>query len=481
MRRFLSIPVTLLAAFFLPQSHAADRKPNVIIIVADDLGYGELGCQGNTEIPTPNIDSIARNGVRFTSGYVTAPVCTPSRAGLLTGRYQTRFGHELNLIGAQNLREDVGLPLTESTLANVLKSAGYSTGIVGKWHQGGAAKYHPLQRGFDEFFGFLHEGHFYVAPPYAGVTSFLRTNQITTETGVSKPTGDVIWSNHLRSNEPPYDDRNPLLRGTGLATEKEYLTDAFTREAASFIERRQSQPFFLYLAYNAVHSPMQAPPKYLDRFKHIPIIHRRVFAAMLSAMDDGVGAVLGKLHALNLEENTLLFFISDNGGPTAELTSSNQPLSGGKGQLLEGGVRIPFMVQWRNHLPAGKIFDQPVISLDMYSTILAATTAKPPTGRSIDGVDLLPHLTGANPKPPHDTLAWRYGQQAALRKGDWKIYRPGGQQPWQLFNLASDASETQNLAAQKPDTVKDLESAWTQWNAHNIPPLWGADSGRKKK
>jgi arylsulfatase A-like enzyme len=247
---------------------AAATKPNVVLIVADDLGYGELGCQGNAEIPTPNIDSIARQGVRFTNGYVTAPMCSPSRAALMTGRYQTRFGHEWTPIGAQNQDAGVGLPLSEITLASALKSAGYATGIVGKWHLGGRPEFNPLRRGFDEFFGFANEGHTYVAPPYRGVVS------------------------HFRDNEPAYNDGNPLLRGATPVEEPQYLTEAFAREAVSFIERHRSQPFFLYLPFNAVHSPMQAALKYVQRFKNVSTVHRGVFAGMLSAMDDAVGALL---------------------------------------------------------------------------------------------------------------------------------------------------------------------------------------------
>jgi arylsulfatase A-like enzyme len=253
----------------------AERKPNVVFIVADDLGYGELGCQGNPQIPTPNIDSIANNGARFTQGYVSAPVCSPSRAGMMTGRYQTRFGHELNAIGLQNLEPNVGLPLSEITVADCLKAGGYATGMFGKWHLGGSAKLHPQKRGFDEFFGFLHEGHFYVPPPYRGVTS------------------------RLRPNEPPYDEENFILRGTRPVEEKEYLTQAFTREALAFIDKHQHHPFFLYLPYNAIHSPMQATTAYMRRFNGIGDEHRQVFAAMLSALDHGVGAVLGRLARAN--------------------------------------------------------------------------------------------------------------------------------------------------------------------------------------
>jgi len=449
-RKFMT---ALSAAPMYAASLAASRKPNILVIVADDLGYGELGCQGNSQIPTPNIDSIARNGTRFTNGYVSAPVCSPSRAGLMTGRYQTRFGHELNAIGRQNLRPDVGLPLTEVTVADQLKSAGYATGIMGKWHLGGSPNYHPRKRGFDEFFGFLHEGHFYVPPTYPDIAS------------------------HLRPNEPPYDDANPILRGTRPVEEKEYLTQAFSREGVSFIDRHADMPFFLYMPYNAIHSPMQAKLNYVLRFGDIGDEHRRVFAAMLSSLDDGVGLLLGKLRERKLEEDTLIFFISDNGGPTAELTSSNKPLRGGKGQLWEGGIRIAYMIQWKGHLPAGKVDHRPVISLDTYATAIAAAGGKLPQGRVIDGVNLLPYVSGKNSASPHETLFWRYGGSLALRKGNWKLVKQaerGGPQPaFQLFDLSRDIAETADLAAKRPDLARELRAELDRLNGQMVEPLWG--------
>ncbi len=446
------------AAGALGARAAGARRPNIIVILADDLGYGELGCQGNPEIPTPNIDSIASNGVRFTSGYVTAPVCSPSRAGLMTGRYQTRFGHELNAIGAQNKLPGVGLPLAETTLAATLHSAGYATGMTGKWHLGGTPPFHPQQRGFDEFFGFLHEGHFYVPPPYAGVKSY------------------------LRSPEPPYDEDNPILRGATPVEEKQYLTEAFTREAVRFIDGHQDRPFFLYVPFNAIHSPMQALEPYMDRFTRIENLHRRVFAAMLASMDDGVGRILAKLRERKLEDDTLIFFLSDNGGPTQELTSSNKPLRGGKGQTFEGGIRIPYMVQWKRRLPAGRVYDEPVISLDIFATAAAAAGAK--LQHPIDGVDLVPHLAGAKKQAPHEMLFWRYGPSAALRKGNWKLVRQGERNApaagFQLYDLSSDIAESRNLAADRPEVLRELTAAWTGMNAQMMAPLWGGRPAARK-
>jgi arylsulfatase B len=428
----------------------APRRPNLVLIVADDLGYAELGCQGAADIRTPHIDSIADHGVRFTSGYVTAPVCSPSRAGLLSGRYPQRFGHELNAIGPQNRRPHVGLPTSEKTIADYLKAADYATGAVGKWHLGGTGPYHPRRRGFGEFFGFLHEGHFYASGSNTDVVSL------------------------LRPDEPPYDDQNPVLRGTRPVSDFGYLTEALTREAVAFIDRHRDRPFFLYLPYNAVHSPMQATEAYLGRFAEIKERKRRVFAAMLAALDDGVGSVLGKLREAGLTEDTLVVFLSDNGGPTAELTSSNAPLRGGKGQLYEGGVRVPFLMQWEGHLPRGVVYDRPVSSLDILPTALASAGVESPDGAKLDGVDLLPYLSGRNDGPPHERLYWRYGGKAAVRDGPWKLVRDGGHRPWELYVLDKDMGESDDRAARNPEVVGRLTAAWERWASGLVKPLWGS-------
>ena len=451
-------------------SASAEQRPNVIFIVVDDLGYGELGCYGGKEIPTPHIDSLAAGGARFTSGYVTAPFCAASRAALMTGRYQTRFGFEFNPIGAKNAAPGIGLPVAEKTVADRLRDAGYATGLVGKWHLGGTEPFHPQRRGFDEFFGFLHEGLYYVTPPWQGVTTWLRRKKLPDggQGRWTSPDGRTVWSTHLGSNEPEYDTGNPLLRSSQSVDEKANLTDAFTREACDFIGRHRSQPFFLYLAYNAVHSPMQGTDEYMKNFSHIEDIQRRIFAAMLAHLDDSVGKVLAELRESGVEENTLVVFLGDNGGPTSELTSSNAPLRGGKGDLWDGGIRVPFIVSWKNHITSGRIVDASVVSIDATATALELANAGPSQKR-LDGIDLMPLLTGKMAEVHERNLFWRVGQKNALRSGNWKLIRDGKE--WQLYDLAHDIGETTNLAAKEPGRVQQLTSLWDKWNAEQIEPL----------
>ncbi len=443
----------------LPSTAAEGRKPNVLLIVADDLGYGELGSQGFTkDIPTPNIDSISANGVRFTNGYVSGPYCSPTRAGLLTGRYQQRFGHEFNPGPAVREDAEIGLPLEEKTIADRLKPAGYATGWFGKSHLGSKPAYHPQKRGFDEFYGFLGGAHSYV----------------NTGGGAG----------------------NAILRGTEPVADISYTTEAFGAEATSFIERHRQDPWLVYLAYNAVHAPLETLEKYESRFTSIADPKRRKFAALLSALDDSVGSVLTKVRELKLEEDTLIFFISDNGGPTASITSGNGPLRGFKSQVWEGGVRVPFAVQWKGHLPAGKVEDRPVIQLDILPTVLSAAGAETRPEWKLDGVNLLPYLSGENATVPHEALFWRFGPQAAVRSGDWKLVKAPGGSPAtgeaggapgiegaELYNLSSDIGEKNNLAASEPAKVKELAARWDNWNRELAAPRWtqgNPRAGREK-
>ena len=443
--RLLAVFALLLACQAVPArggdaSRPADRKPNVIIFLADDEGYGELGCQGNKEIPTPHIDSIAKNGVRFTQGYVSGTYCSPTRAGLLTGRYQTRFGHEFNPGGS---RATAGLPVSEKTLADRLKALGYATCAVGKWHLGEAPEFRPMKRGFDEFYGTLAN------TPFFHPTLFVD----------SRVSPDV-----RKVDDPNF-----------------YTTDAYAARAVDWIERNKDRPFFLYLPFNAQHAPLQAPQKYLARFPNITEPKRKLFAAMMSAKDDAVGQVLAKVRAIGQEENTLIFYLADNGGPTPSTTSRNDPLRGLKATTLEGGIRVPFLAQWKGRLPAGRTYERPVIQLDIPATAVAAAGGKPDPAWKLDGVDLLPHLSGQDTGKPHEALYWRFGEQWAIRRGDWKLVvsRIDGEEP-RLFNLAQDIGEAKNLAAESPEKVEELTAAWKAWNAEQKDPLWGQPAARRR-
>jgi arylsulfatase B len=461
------------AAAIPPEPRPAAPRPNVVLIVADDLGYGELGSYGGTEIPTPHLDRLAEEGLRFTQGYVTASVCAPSRAGLLTGRQQTRFGFEGNAIGAVNADPKVGLPASERTLAQHLRATGYATAAIGKWHLGGTAAYHPLRRGFDEFYGFLHEGHSYAQRPWNGGVTWLRRLRLPNggEGRWTSPDGRTVWTTHMGTQEPDYDADNPLLRGSQPVDEPQHLTDALTREACDFIERHAGQPFFLYVAYNAVHSPLQATDRHLERFQHLPDLHRRMFAALLAQLDEGVGAILTRLHYHGLDANTIVAFLSDNGGATRELTSRNTPLRGEKGSLLEGGIRVPFLVRWPEGLPGGRVETRPVVSLDLAATILAAA-GRSPAELGLDGEDLAAVLR----QPARErTLHWRMGPRAALRQGDWKLLRDparGKPAPWQLYHLGRDPGETEDLSAREPALVQELAARWEAWNRTQVEPRW---------
>lgn len=475
MFRITTAFAAMLAFAWVGSTPAAERKPNVLVILADDLGYADVGFQGCKDIPTPHIDALAQGGVRCSNGYVSGPYCSPSRAGLLTGRYQQRFGHEFNPGprgepgGADT---SIGLPLTETTFADRFRAAGYATGAVGKWHLGVAPKFHPQQRGFDEYFGFLGGAHVY-GPGML----------------------NIVFPGLQRF--PPRRVA-PILRGTEPVDEKEYLTDAFAREAISFIDRHQKQPFFLYLAFNAVHTPMNATDARLKQFESVTDPMRRTYCAMTLALDEAIGKVLDKLESARLENDTLIFFCSDNGGPTvprAALNSSrNTPLRGSKVSTLEGGIRVPFVVSWKGELPAGTVYEKPVIQLDFLATALAAAGIQAKPEWKLDGVNLVPYLTGKQTAPPHDALYWRLGPQMAVRKGDWKLVKYSYEfaaekperhsaliSPPRLYQLSDDIGERNDLASAQPDKVKELQTLWDQWNQTLVAPLWSQQSSAPRQ
>lgn len=440
-------------------------RPNALWIVLDDLGIGEPGCYGGIDLPTPRLDAVAAEGVRFSSAYVTAPYCAPSRASLLTGRHCARIGFGFNPTGARTDELGAGLPPSERTFADHLRAAGYATGAVGKWHLGGAAPCLPMRRGFEEFCEFLREGHFYVPPPWDGHTTWLRRRVLPnglTGRQVSRD-GCVIWSDHMGRDEPPYDADNPILRGRQPVSEPCNLTDAFTREAIAFMFRHRSQPWFLYVAYNAVHSALQAPTAWGARFANVADWHRRVFLGLAAHLDDAVGRLLDALDASGQAGRTLVLILSDNGGPTAELTSSNRPFRGGKGQLYEGGIRVPMWARWPGRLPAGRVESRPVSSMDWMATTMAAAGLPIPSG--LDGVHLLPFLATADSRSIHDRLCWRYGGQAAIREGPWKLLRRRHGDAWKLYDLATDPGESTDIAGRHPDVRDRLVERGSTWAA----------------
>jgi arylsulfatase A-like enzyme len=439
--------ISLQACFCQVVSSEKSISPNVIIILADDLGYADVGFNGCKDIPTPQIDKIAKEGVKFTNAYVSYAVCGPSRAGLITGRYQDRFGFGRNPLFAPN-DPKMGLPLTEETLAEALKKADYKSIALGKWHLGAHETLKPLRRGFDSFYGFLSGGHQYFPE--------LLTLQDEFE---------------VKAQYDAY--KTKLLKDETRVEETEYLTDALSREAVNYIETYKEQPFFMYLAYNAPHAPLQAPEKYLKRFDTIKNTKRKTYAAMVSAIDDGVGKILKKLDELNLSENTMIFFLSDNGGPEIKNGSDNGILRGGKGDLLEGGIRVPFAVKWPKKIPKGEVYNDAIISLDIFSTIISQTEKTISPKNDLDGVNLIPYLIGKKTESPHDYIFWRKFDRLnyALRNaaGDKIIIEKN---KVKLFNLIDNIQEDPNLIKQNNVLSNELKQQFDNWNNQMIDPVF---------
>lgn len=438
------IRIGLIIFLWITGSIATASSPNLIIILTDDQGYADVGFNGCKDIPTPHMDSIAENGVCFREGYVSFPVCGPSRAGLLTGRYQDRFGFTTNPTIDPNNRM-AGLPASEENIAEVLKKVGYRSAIIGKWHMGSHPVNHPLERGFDYFYGFLSGGHNYFHDQ-------LTLNDLTEVTRPWEWYRTRIMENHSRVDT---DD---------------YLTDELTDAAIRFIEQQEARkPFFVYLAYNAPHAPLQATEKYLARFSHIEDERRRTYAAMVSAVDDGVGRLLATLREQELEENTIVFFLSDNGGPLEKNASDNGVLRGAKSDLFEGGIRVPFAMQWKGVIPRGVNYSHPVISLDIMGTIAALSGVEIAEERPLDGVNLLPYLTGVKKGQPHQRLFWRKWQQQgmAIRAGNLKLVAntQRNKNVIECYNLAEDISEIAPLGNSVAAEAAKMKADWNDWNA----------------
>ena len=420
-------------------------KPNVIVIFADDLGIGDMSAYGSEDIETPNLDRLAANGVLFEQGYVTAPQCAPSRAGLISGRYQQRSGFEFNFPVRD--ADHLGLSLEETTLATRLGQAGYTTGIVGKWHLGTGDGYLPLQRGFDFFYG-IGNGSSDYKPPYRWATEYLKVDRVS----------DIYRNEDC------------------IVEEADYLTDAFSREAVSFIKRNASGPFFLFLPYTAPHVPLQATQKYLDRVEGIEEPDRRTYAAMVIAMDDGIGQILDTLNEEGISENTLVFFLSDNGAAPKHGGGSNAPYRGVKGNFYEGGIRVPFVAQWPGTIPAGEVYPYPVSSLDIAATAVALAGPQADAQPKLEGVNLMPYITGQDASAPHDTLCYKlyaWSKLWGIRRGDWMLLGfDGPDQRAELYNIEKDPLQKKNLAKEDPQRVEAMTAAWKAWDALNQPSAW---------
>ncbi|WP_296595112.1 sulfatase-like hydrolase/transferase [Phenylobacterium sp.] len=464
------------------QAQAA-KRPNIVLILADDLGYNDISLHGNPLVRTPNIDSIAQSGARFENGYTGDAVCSTSRAALMTGRNYSRYGFEWlpNLPGFVNARngkyvveryaakiqptdgkpippERNGLPDTEVTMAQVLKAQGYHTGIVGKWHLGTAPNLLPQRRGFDEFVGFPGGAALYAKVddptvvtaklPWSGIDAYLYDNLTTN-----------VW----RDGKP--------------TPAKKYMTYELADEAVNFIDRNKKKPFFLYLAFNSPHNPIQAPKAIYDRMGHIKDEKTRVYYSMIQAMDDGVGQVLRKLKAEGLEKDTIVVFLSDNGGASYhQIPQENLPYRGWKTTYFEGGVHVPFFVKWPARIPAGTMTPGIASSLDLFPTFLAAAGGKLPADREYDGVDLTASLTGqAGPDALRSrSLYWRKGDYRMIRQGDWKLQTLDDPKAVWLFDLATDPTERINLASMMPEKVMELKAAFAAQEKKYIAPAWPA-------
>lgn len=435
---------------------ASEGKPNILLILADDLGYADTGFTGATDIKTPNLDQLANEGVVLTNGYVTHPYCGPSRAGLLTGRHQARFGMENNSTYSP-FDNYMGLPVTEKTFAKRLQEVGYRTGLVGKWHLGAAPPFHPNNRGFDHFYGFLSGGHSYFPEAVSNQVPLVLEN----------------GAKDYMANEGGY---LPLVRNSDAGELNEYLTTALSRDAAEFVRHSGDAPFFLFLSYNAPHTPLEAPQQTIEKYSNIEDLERRIYAAMIDEMDTGIGMVVESLKRAEKFDNTLIIFLSDNGGvfpeywlPTHDW-ADNRPFRRGKVSLTEGGIHVPFIAHWPEKLSPGK-FEGLVSSLDIAATAVSLSGATAPEDK-LDGKNLIPFLTGEKTGSPHKALFWHLeegdGNTWAVRTEDAKYMHqtlPGVGRSY--FDIRNDPYEQKNLVDQFPQRQSELATLWNQWNAGN--------------
>lgn len=440
MKKIIAFIIACLSLSFpaLSKQAPSTEKPNFILIVADDLGFGDLSYNGSQQILTPNIDRLAYGGVRFSEGYVSSPVCSPSRAGFLTGINQVSFGHDNNLGGNQPGfdPEFLGLPLTQKTIATRLKPLGYTNGLIGKWHLGQSPQFHPLKRGFDEFWGYTGGGHDYF--------SF-------------KPNGKGYQA-PLESN---YKTPAPIT----------YLTDDKGDEAVAFIKKHKATPFFLFASFNAPHTPMQATDEDLELYKDIKDLKRRTYAAMVHRLDINIGKIVAAVDASGIRDNTLIVFISDNGGPTDSNASINAPYNGQKGILLEGGIHVPFAMNWPKTIEAGTVYEKPVSALDIAPTFFGLAGGKTAEEDAFDGVNLMPYLSKEIETAPHASLKWRFTISAAIREGEWKLVRLPDRFPL-LYHLPTDTAEQNNVALKYQNKTRELLKKLGEWDVSLPHPVF---------
>ena len=444
MIRFLIL--SILSLLVISCKSSLENAPNIIIIISDDQGYADVGFHGSKEIFTPNIDRIASNGVVFSQGYVSYAVCSPSRAGLITGKYQNRFGYTRNILLAPK-DSLMGLPLSEQTLPDVLNNVDYKTKAIGKWHLGAHESLVPERRGFDEFFGFLIGGHRYFPED-------LTLNDLTEARRQMDGYVTRIYDNGKRIDT------------------KKYLTEELSDNAVKFIEDNSSDPFFLYLSYNAPHTPLQANAIDLKRNNHIEVEKRRTYAAMVSSMDDGIGLILDKLEEKKITDNTIVIFFSDNGGVEWYNFSDNGILRGIKGDFYEGGIRVPFTMQWPKRIKPGTIYDKPIIALDVFATVASAASAEKYIRNDIDGVDLLPYITGEKSGLPHKYLYWQNPDKDidVVRDERYKYIRI--KEDEYIFDLKNDISEETNIIDSSKPIYDRLKSQFKEWEKEMIDPVF---------
>lgn len=435
--------------------NAEEKKPNFLLIFADDLGYGDVSYQGG-DVPTPYIDSIAKNGVIFTDGYVTCPVCAPSRAGLMTGRYQQSFGFWDN-IGPYRVNKDVepGIPIDIPIMSERLKKLGYTCGLFGKTHGGEAEEMMAFNR-WDEFYGFNN-----------GASCFLGD--------LNRSHNPIFHNKKIVSS--PYLKRGiahkeVIKDGVIINDAEKYLTDKLGEMAVKFIEKNKDKPFLCYMPFNAPHGPFQAPKAFVDNYFHIKNAKRRKVMAMIESLDNNIGRVLEALKKNNLMDNTMIVFLSDNGG---HAFSPNKPLRGKKATFWEGGLRIPFCMQWNGHIKPGQKYSNPVISLDILPTFIAASGGKIDPAWKFDGVNLIPYLTSKKTGRPHDILYWVWtgGQKKAIRDGDIKVVTMNGGRKYMMFDLSKDISEKNDISKKYPEKLKIMVKKHQKWESGLIPQQFG--------